>query len=155
VSYTPPPQPDGYFAYNPNYSQYPVGQEQQASGLQEQEPYHDLDTGSPVSFLPPPLHQPTHHGEEGGAVADHPNPSLHECDCGAAFERLTDFERHQKTTRKHNGDQPGLGCPVKGCRFTLKFTREDNLRTHYRRQHGMSAGEVNTYIREWKDLRTT
>lgn len=147
------PQHDGYFAYNPNYSQYPVGQEQQpASGLQEQEPYPDLNTGSLVSSLPPPPHQPTRHGEEGGAVADHPNPSLYECHCGAAFGRLTDFERHQKTTMRHKGDQPGLACLVKGCRFTSKFTREDNFRAHCRR-HGMSDGKINTYIREWKDQR--
>ncbi|PUU82788.1 hypothetical protein B9Z19DRAFT_1074211 [Tuber borchii] len=158
-----PPTQDGvytthptscYFTHTPNHSQYPVRPKQQpANGLQEEEPHPDLNAGSLVSSLPPPLHQPTYHGEEGGAVADQPNPSPHECSCGATFGRRTDLERHQRTTRKHNGDQHGRACPVKGCRLTSKFTRDDNFRTHCRRQHGMSADEVNTYIRRWRSRR--
>ena len=145
----------GYFTHAPNHSQHLVRPEEQlASGLQGEEPYPDLNAGSLVSPLPPPLHQHTHYGEEGGAVADHPNPSPNVCWCGAAFGRRTDLVRHQRTTRKHNGDQHGLACPVKGCRFTSKFTREDNFRTHCRRKHGMSVDEVNTNIRWWKDRRT-
>ncbi|PUU82789.1 hypothetical protein B9Z19DRAFT_1061554 [Tuber borchii] len=149
---------DDYFAYNPNYSKYPVGREHQpANGPQDQESYPNLNTSNLVPALPPPAppYQPTHHGEEGGTIADHPNPSPHKCHCGAAFGRQTDLERHQRTTRKHNGDQGGLPCPVKGCIFTTKFTRDQNFRTHCRRQHGMSVDEVNTYIREWKDRRPT
>ncbi|PUU76067.1 hypothetical protein B9Z19DRAFT_1089034 [Tuber borchii] len=145
----------GYFTHTPNHSQYPVRPKQQpASGLQEEEPYPDLNAGSLVSSLPPPLHQHMHHRGEGGAVADHPNPNPNVCSCGAAFGRRTDLERHQKTTKKHNGDQHGPACPVKGCRFTSKFTRDDNFRTHCKRKHGMSVDVVNTYIRWWRNRKT-
>jgi len=145
----------GYFTHTPNHSQCPVRPEQQpTSGLKEEEPCPDLNARSLASSLPPPPHQHTHHGKEGGAVADHPNPSPNVCWCGAAFGRWTDLERHLRTTKKHNGDQHGPACPVQGCRFTSKFTRDDNFRTHCRRQHGMSVDEVNTYIKWWKDRRT-
>jgi len=152
---------DDYFDHNPNYSQYLVKQEQQlASGPQGQEPYLGLSTGSLVSSLhppppsppppPPPLpHQPTHHGDGGGAIADHSNSNPNAC-CGVIFGRRTDLERHKRTTRGHTRGGRGPTCPVKGCRYTSKFTRNDNFRAHCRKKHGMSNDKIDTYLRERK-----
>ena len=149
--------PNDYFTNNLHYSQYPVRQEHQpASSPQYQEPYPSLDTSSLMPALPPPPpppHQPTHHAEEGGAVADQPSPSPYECGCGTTFGRWTDLKRHQETAKEHGGDRRGPACPVAGCRFTSKFTRPDNFRTHCKKQHGMSVDEINTYIKEWKERR--
>lgn len=141
--------PDSYFPYDPN-SRYPVKQEQQpASDPQGYEPYSDLNIGGLVISLPPP-HQPTRYDEEGGTVADHPNSDSHICSCGAEFGRRTDLERHERTARKHN-DPSGPACPKRGCSFTSKFTRVDNFKAHYVKQHRATSGEAEAYIRWWND----
>ena len=94
----------------------------------------DMNIGSLVSSLPlpPPLHQPTHHGEEGGDVADHPNQSPNVCWCGAAFGRRADLERHQRTTRKHNGDYRSVSTAILYSQITCINAPELELYYHYK-----------------------
>ena len=98
----------GYFTHAPNHSQHLVRPEEQlASGLQEEEPYPDLN-------------------------ADHPNPSPNVCWCGAAFGRRADLERHQRTTRKHNGDYRSVSTAILYSQITCINAPELELYYHYK-----------------------
>lgn len=143
-----------YFPHNPNYLQYPVRQERRPPSSPEgQNPYRYLNTSNFVSSPPPPspLYQLTHHNEERGTVAEHRGLGRYVCICGEAFRRSADLARHQESSRKHNKDPRGPACPVGRCSHPSKFTRADNFKVHYMKQHGASSDEADAYIREWRN----
>lgn len=140
-----------YFYPNPNYPQPSARQWQRpASGPQGwlYSPNQNVDN----FVLSPPLpYQPTHHDENQDIEADHSGPGPYICDCEAKFGRLTDLERHRKTSKRHNINPDGIACPVDPCNYPSRFTRVDNFKVHYMKQHGMSSDEADAFIREWKD----
>ena len=141
-----------YFPHNPNHLQYPVRQERRPpSGPKGQNPYRCLNTNNFVSSPPPPPYQLMHHNEERGAVAEHRSLGRYVCICGEALGRRADLARHLESSRKHNKDPRGPACPVGRCSHTSKFTRADNFKVHYMKQHGASSDEADAYIREWRN----
>lgn len=69
--------------------------------------------------------------------------------CGAKCKRRQDLERHLKATKKHSKPE-GPVCPEPGCRFKKRFTRVDNFRAHYMRQHGKDRYETNDSLQGWE-----
>ncbi|KAG0138659.1 hypothetical protein HOY82DRAFT_475897 [Tuber indicum] len=96
-----------------------------------EEPFPTLDSGN---HAPPPL------------LA----PGPHICPmCGIRYKRRTDLNRHLKTAKRHH-DPDGPVCPELGCKYTKRFARLDNFKTHYRRLHRKSKGEADGFIQNWK-----
>jgi len=85
-------------------------------------------------------------------VADHRSPGRYVCICEKTFGRWADLNRHLESSKRHNKDPRGPACPVDSCSHLSKFTRADNFKAHYIKQHGASSDEADAYIREWKDL---
>ena len=94
-----------------------------------------------------------HHDENQDIELDQPNPNRYVCTlgCERQFGRLTDLERHLRTSRIHNQGPRGPACPVDSCSYTSKFTRVDNFKAHCMKQHWMSRDETDSFIREWRD----
>ncbi|KAG0643929.1 hypothetical protein HOY80DRAFT_943582 [Tuber brumale] len=69
--------------------------------------------------------------------------------CGIQCRRQADLYRHLKTAREHRAPH-GPVCPELGCKFTARFTRVDNFRAHYRKQHGKSHDETDGFVQGWK-----
>lgn len=142
-------QDGDYFGSHPSYPRYSaVGQQGSSSDPQGQELVPNLFTSDiPVLPLPPskPMHRSGNPGTEAGGAR--PGPS-YICSCGKAFGRQTDLDRHLRTSKNHRGPD-GPTCPVSGCRYTTKFTRADNFKAHYRKQHGMGEEEADRFIRDW------
>ncbi|PUU79812.1 hypothetical protein B9Z19DRAFT_1063977 [Tuber borchii] len=140
-----------YFYHNPNYPQPSAKQRQRpASSPQGWELYSSqkVDTFTLYPRLP---YQPTHRSENPNTEADSARPDPLICSCGANFGRQTDLERHLRTSKKHLKDSRGPVCPVSGCSYTSRFTRVDNFKAHYMKQHRMSYDEADSFIREWVD----
>lgn len=125
-------------------------QQRPSSDPSGQEPDPRLDIGDIALPPPPPPHQLTHNSENPDTEADSARPGPGVCICGSAFQRQTDMERHLRTSKEHSRGSRGLVCPMSGCRYTSRFTRVDNFKVHYMKQHGMSSDEANSYIREWR-----
>jgi len=94
--------------------------------------------------------QPTRNNGDQDSGARHPSPHGDVCICGQRFVRSIDFGRHLRTSRKHNGTPRGPACPEPGCRSTRKFTRVDNFKTHYLRNHRKSSAEADSVIQAWR-----
>jgi len=92
--------------------------------------------------------QPTHNNGDQDSGARHPSPQGNVCTCGQRILRLTDFRRHLRTSCMHN-TPGGPACPEPGCRYTRKFTRIDNFKAHYRKKHGKSGAEADSFIQAW------
>ncbi|PWW75374.1 hypothetical protein C7212DRAFT_345360 [Tuber magnatum] len=124
---------------NHNYLHSPVRQEQHqlASGLQGlvSYPYQGISDLGPT---PPPPGPPTHRDEEQDTVANHSNLVVY-----------TDLDRHFNSSSAHSSPK-GPKCPERGCKFTPKFTRPDNFKVHYKKQHGKSEVQADAFIAEWK-----
>ncbi|PWW77070.1 hypothetical protein C7212DRAFT_278372 [Tuber magnatum] len=76
--------------------------------------------------------------------------SLHACNtCGIKCKRQSDLDRHLKTARKHSVPG-GPVCPETRCKYRARFTRVDNFKAHYKKQHGKSDDETDEFIQEWK-----
>ena len=84
-------------------------------------------------------------------MADHWSMGRYVCVCEKAFKRWGDLKRHLESSRGHNKDPRGPACPVSRCRHPGKFTRTDNFKAHYMKQHGASSDEADAYIQEWKN----
>ena len=116
---------------------------------------HEKDSRGPdlnirdITLLPPLPHKPTHHSGNPDTEPDSACPDPLICSCGAKFGRRTDLERHLRTSKRHLKDSRGPVCPVSGCSYTSRFTRIDNFKAHYAKQHGMSHDEADSFIRDW------
>ncbi|KAG0138664.1 hypothetical protein HOY82DRAFT_534437 [Tuber indicum] len=100
---------------------------------QGQELYPDSDISS-LASLP---HRP-------GSAAHYA------CDiCAKVFGRQTDLKRHKETSKMHETPS-GIACPAPGCKYSGRFTRVDNFRIHYLRQHGKTNDEVDAFIAVWR-----
>ena len=145
-------QPNGYFYPYANYQQYSVGQgqHQMANGPQNQEFYHSPRIGSFTPSLPPG--QPMQDNNKPATVVDNSNPDVYRCpECGKKCKRQTDLERHLNTAKRHKPQPSGPACPERGCRYPLRFTRADNFKAHYKKQHEKSGEEAEEVIQQWKD----
>jgi len=143
----------GYFDSYLNYQQYPVeqGPPRVASGPQNQEFYPSPGIGSFTPFLPL-LNQPVRDDNTQDSVADNSNSGLFVCHiCGRGFKRQTDLERHLNTAKRHTPHPTGPACPQSGCRYTEKFTRPDNFKAHYKKQHRKGGEEADKIIQMWRD----
>ena len=139
----------GYFDSYLNYQQYPVeqGSRRVASGPQNQEFYPSPGIGGFTPSLLPP-DKPVHDDNAQDIVADNSYLGPYVCgECGKGCKRLTDLERHLKTTRRHS-DPKGPSCPESDCRYTAKPTRTDNFKAHYKKQHG--KGDKEEFIQRWR-----
>ncbi|KAG0138662.1 hypothetical protein HOY82DRAFT_595094 [Tuber indicum] len=141
-----------YNGLNRDYPQYPIRQELQLSScFQSLGFYPNLDTGNPTSSPLPPHYQPAQLVRRRGSVIDYPSSGSHACHiCGIRCKRQADLYRHLTTAREHCAPQ-GPVCPELGCKYTARFTRVDNFRAHYRRQHGKRGDEADGFIQEWRD----
>ncbi|CUS12231.1 unnamed protein product, partial [Tuber aestivum] len=117
-------------------------------GTIELSPNHNMADFAP---WPPPADVPTCHGEEQDHVAGHSGLPRWVCNpCKAIFKRQTDLDRHFRTSRRHSAPS-GPACRERGCRLAgARFTRVDNFKAHYRKQHGKTDVEADIFIREWK-----
>lgn len=146
------PDPTGSYFPNPNYRQSLARQRQQSvSSPQGWEPYPSPNAGD-SALSPHSPYQSTYHHENQDTGVDNPNPGPHFCGCGAKFGRLTDLDRHRRTSRTHNKKPRGPACSFHPCSYPSKFTRADNFKAHCIKQHGVSPDEADALIREWKDL---
>ncbi|KAG0643924.1 hypothetical protein HOY80DRAFT_271903 [Tuber brumale] len=65
------------------------------------------------------------------------------------FGRETDLEPHKATSRKYNSTS-GPACTEPGYKHPGRFTRVDNFRAHYRKQHKKTNEEAAAFIEEWR-----
>ncbi|KAG0138680.1 hypothetical protein HOY82DRAFT_620300 [Tuber indicum] len=145
-------QGGGYFAHKPSHS---VEQEQYqpASSPQGQKSYISPNVSN---FEPSPLSpsQPTaapHEGKQDTVVADnYPGLDPQRCKtCRKGCGRPADLVRHLKTSKSHHPPS-GPACPETDCKFLNRFTREDNFKHHYKKQHRKSGEEADEIIAHWK-----
>lgn len=141
-------QNSGYFdASSPCYSA--VEQQGSSSDHQDQELVPNLFSDIAALPLPLPPSKPIHRTGNLDTEADSVRPGHSVCSCGKAFVRRTDLERHLRTSKNHRGSN-GPTCPVSGCRYTAKFSRVDNFKVHYMKQHGMGREEADRFINDWR-----
>ncbi|RPB04858.1 hypothetical protein L873DRAFT_1798687 [Choiromyces venosus 120613-1] len=148
-------QPGNYFNYNPSYPPYPVRRElQQLNSRPQSQAYPNPNNGDPVPSLPP-HYRPTPHDEEQDTATDgtsqEPYFVCDDLECGQKFKRPTDLVRHWETAKKH-GPPRGPLCPESGCKYTLRFSRTDNFKAHYKNKHKKTDEEADQFIKLWKDM---
>ncbi|PUU76068.1 hypothetical protein B9Z19DRAFT_1195003 [Tuber borchii] len=140
-----------YFYHNPNYPQ-PSARQRQRPASSPQGWVNSPNQNVNNFVLSPRLpYRPAHYDENQDIEADPSGSGPYVCGCGAKFGRPTDLERHRKTSKKHNKDPRGPACPIDPCNYHSRFTRVDNFKAHYMKQHGMSSDDADEFIREWKD----
>lgn len=143
---------DNYFFPNPNYPQPSARQRQESASSPQGWGHHPNQNMNNFVLSPRLPYQPAHPPDD--IEADHSGPGPYVCDvgvCRATFRRPTDLERHRKTSKKHNKVPRGPACPFNPCSYPSRFTRADNFKAHYMKQHGASNDEADEFIREWKE----
>ncbi|KAG0138679.1 hypothetical protein HOY82DRAFT_595120 [Tuber indicum] len=154
----PPAQPiecatdkngDYFFRTNPSHPHYPVRHEKQsayAPQIQGQDPDPNVNDFANL----PPNRDGSREAILGAAIPSDAGLSLYMCSfCEIGFGRVTDLKRHMETSTKH-GEPRGPACTEPGCKYTRNFTRVDNFRAHYRKQHRKTEDEVDAFLEAWK-----
>lgn len=124
---------------NPNPPQSPTRQ------------YHLPATDLQIEEIYP--NEPTHRNAGQYSESHRPSPGGIVCTCGQRFQRPAALQRHLRTSKKHSAPR-GPACPEPGCRSKRRFTRVDNFKAHFRKQHKKSNAEADNFIRDWRSQHT-
>ncbi|PWW75375.1 hypothetical protein C7212DRAFT_25396, partial [Tuber magnatum] len=83
-------------------------------------------------------------------TADRPSNPPYICEiCETKFGRETDLKRHKRTTKKHSPPS-GPACTEPGCKHPARFTRVDNFKHHFKKQHRKTGDEADAFIADWR-----